>query len=157
MEENNPILRQLGRYLSDTLQAELLNGYPYPHVASKALYASIESVVQRTMSGMTITTRGLYYAKYVNEGRRSGEKGIPLDVLLEWIRQRKLELRGNAERSVAFAIQTSIKNHGINPTNFIDEAELKIEKSSFVDDQIEKYMSQFIDGQLQTMFNQLTV
>lgn len=150
--DSNPILQQLGQYLRDTLQMELLNT---GRISSEALFDSIESVVDSTMEGVVITAQGLFYAKYVNAGRRAGVKGIPLDVLTEWIRCKKLELHGKRAESVAFAMQLSIKQKGIHPAPFIDRAVNKFEKSKMIENKIERFMSQYLDQQLQTMFNQL--
>lgn len=156
MKEDNVILRQLGDYLRDTFQEGLLDGYPYPNVASGALFNSIESVIDSTLQRITITTHALYYAKYVNQGRKAGEKGIPLEVIHRWIRQRKMDLRGKREQSVAFAIQMSIKLYGIPPTRFIDEAEVKIENSSVVDRYLDQFIEKLVDAQLNLLIKQIT-
>lgn len=139
--------------MSDTLQMELLNT---GRVSSEALFDSIGSVVESTMEGVEITAQGLFYAKWVNAGRRAGVKGIPLDVLAEWIRGKKLELRGKQAESVAFAMQASIRQKGISPAPFIDRAVNQFEKSKMIENKIEHFMSRYLDQQIQTMFNQLT-
>ena len=63
----------------------------------------------------------------VNLGRRPGLKGVPIDVLENWIRERGLKGRDKKgkfikTRSFAFAIQTNIKKFGIRPTNFVELA-----------------------------------
>lgn len=151
--EDNPLLGQIARYLNDTLQMELLN---QGHTASEALFDSIKTVVERTLTGVTITTEALHYAKYVNAGRKAGAKGVPLDALVAWIRQKKLNLEGKRERSAAFAIQRSIKNKGIRPSRFIDKSVEKFDRSKRLENKIERFMEAYAEEQLKTMFNQLT-
>ena len=86
---DSPILQQIAQYLSDTLQMELLN---QGHTASEALFNSIQSVIDQTLTGITISAQALYYAKFVNAGRKPGTKGVPIDVLVEWIRRKRLNM-----------------------------------------------------------------
>ena len=150
--EDNPILQQIAQYLNDTLQMELLNqGY----TASEALFDSIKTIVERTLTGITITTEALYYAKFVNAGRKPGTKGVPLDVLVEWIRRKRLNMEGKRERSVAFAMQRSIRDKGIKPSRFIDKSIEKFDKSKRLENNIERFMDEYVDEQMQTIFNEL--
>lgn len=150
--EDNPILQQIAQYLNDTLQMELLN---QGHTASEALFDSIKTVVERTLTGITITTEALYYAKFVNAGRKPGTKGVPLDVLVEWIRRKRLNMEGKRERSVAFAMQRSIRDKGIKPSRFIDKSIEKFDKSKRLENNIERFMDEYVDEQMQTIFNEL--
>lgn len=150
--EDNPILQQIAQYLNDTLQMELLN---QGHTASEALFDSIKTIVERTLTGITITTEALYYAKFVNAGRKPGTKGVPLDVLVEWIRRKRLNMEGKRERSVAFAMQRSIRDKGIKPSRFIDKSIEKFDKSKRLENNIERFMDEYVDEQMQTIFNEL--
>lgn len=149
---DSPILQQIAQYLSDTMQMELLN---QGHTASEALFNSIQSVIDQTLTGITISTQALYYAKFVNEGRKPGTKGVPIDVLVEWIRRRRLNMEGKRERSLAFAMQQSIRDKGIKPSLFIDKSIDKFDKSKRLEDDIERFMEEYAEEQLQTLFNQL--
>jgi hypothetical protein len=67
------------------------------------------------------------YWMWVQSGRLPGKKGVPLDAIEQWIRQRGLTGRDKKgrfikRRSFAFAIQTNIKKFGIRPSNFLDKA-----------------------------------
>ena len=134
------------------MQMELLN---QGHTASEALFNSIQSVIDQTLTGITISTQALYYAKFVNEGRKPGTKGVPIDVLVEWIRRRRLNMEGKRERSLAFAMQQSIRDKGIKPSLFIDKSIDKFDKSKRLEDDIERFMEEYAEEQLQTLFNQL--
>lgn len=150
---DSPILQQIAQYLSDTLQMELLN---QGHTASEALFNSIQSVIEHTLTGITISAQALYYAKFVNAGRKPGTKGVPINVLVEWIRRRRLNMEGKRERSVAFAMQRSIRDKGIKPSRFIDKSIDKFYKSKRLENKIERFMEEYAEEQLQTIFKQLT-
>ncbi len=67
------------------------------------------------------------YSKWVQSGRLPGKKGVPIDALEKWIKERGLtgrDKRGRfiKRRSFAFAIQNNIKKFGIRPSNFLDVA-----------------------------------
>lgn len=150
---DSPILQQIAQYLSDTLQMELLN---QGHTASEALFNSIQSVIEHTLTGITISAQALYYAKFVNAGRKPGTKGVPINVLVEWIRRKRLNMEGKRERSVAFAMQRSIRDKGIKPSRFIDKSIDKFNKSKRLENKIERFMEEYAEEQVQTIFNQLT-
>ncbi len=132
---------------------ELLN---QGHTASEALFNSIQSVIEHTLTGITISAQALYYAKFVNAGRKPGTKGVPINVLVEWIRRRRLNMEGKRERSVAFAMQRSIRDKGIKPSRFIDKSIDKFYKSKRLENKIERFMEEYAEEQLQTIFKQLT-
>lgn len=75
-------------------------------VASGTLINSIEAVVKETMSGFEIVGSAVYYAKYVENGRRAGAKGVPIEALIEWIRIKRIVIEGRSERSTAFMFQS---------------------------------------------------
>lgn len=154
MNINSPILQQIAQYLCETLQMELLN---QGHTASEALFNSINSVVDNTLFGVCIDVEALYYAKHVNKGRAAGQKGVPLDALVEWVRQKKLNLKGKKEQSVAFAIQRSIKDKGIKPSRFIDKSIDKFDKSKKLEHNIERFMKEWMDDVVKTISDQLKV
>lgn len=132
---------------------ELLN---QGHTASEALFNSIQSVIEHTLTGITISAQALYYAKFVNAGRKPGTKGVPINLLVEWIRRKRLNMEGKRERSVAFAMQRSIRDKGIKPSRFIDKSIDKFNKSKRLENKIERFMEEYAEEQLQTIFNQLT-
>lgn len=104
-------LSQLGRYLKQELQKELVL---QKHKASGELIDSIEMVVEETLGKIILTERHLFYGDFVDRGRRAGTKRVPIAALEQWVR-----LKGFApgnERGVAFAIQKKIFEEGI-PTN----------------------------------------
>jgi hypothetical protein len=72
------------------------------------------------------------YFQWVQSGRKPGAKGVPIDSIEQWIRDRKLKGRDKKgkfikNRNFAFAIQKNIKKFGIRPSNFLDVAVDKLQ------------------------------
>lgn len=75
------------------------------------------------------------YWQWVQSGRAKGKKGVPVDVIEEWIKQRMITGRDKKgrfikRRSFAFAIQQNIKKFGIKPSNFLDKAFASLENDN---------------------------
>lgn len=153
MNTSENIPQRIADFIRDTLQMELLS---QGHVASEALFNSIECVTDKTLSAFDFNANALFYAPFVNDGRKMGVKGIPLETLISWIRLRKFELHGKKEASVAFAVQNSIKQKGIKASKFIDKSVAKIDRSSRLDNMVEQLMENFIEEQLIRIFQKLT-
>jgi hypothetical protein len=72
------------------------------------------------------------YWIWVQNGRLPGKKGVPIQAIEQWIKDRGLTGRDKKGRftkrkSFAFAIQTNIKKFGIRPSNFLDKAIIMLE------------------------------
>lgn len=106
-------LQPIADFLQDAIKNELRN---QRHIAKGKLYDSIEVVVKQEVGSWKIQGNYLYYGDYVEKGRQPGVKRVPVDVLIEWIRDKKINLQGQDERSVAFRIQNAIFKKGI-PTD----------------------------------------
>lgn len=95
-------------------------------VASGRLRNSVQVNVVSSDNGMsTLQLLIEQYASYVQSGRLPGKKGVPIQSLIDWIKDRKLQGRDKKgrfidRRSFAFAIQNNIKKFGIRPANFYD-------------------------------------
>ena len=62
-----------------------------------------------------------YYYPYVSTGRKPGVKKVPISALIQYIKQMGITPRnGQTINQLAFAIQTTIYKHGINPKNYLD-------------------------------------
>jgi hypothetical protein len=97
-------------------------------VASGKLRDSISVVTKKVNQDETIIqVLSEEYAQWVQSGRLPGKKGVPVDALEKWIKDRGLQGRDKKgrfikRRSFAFAIQKNIKKFGIRPSNFLDVA-----------------------------------
>lgn len=91
------------------------------HRATGALIDSVDVYIKQQQSLISIIGSFAHYGPYVDRGRRPGGKRVPLDALVEWIKVKQIDLRGKSQRSVAFAIQTSIWKHGIPTSGSMDK------------------------------------
>jgi len=96
-------------------------------VASGKLRDSIQVKVVEQKDGTIVQVLAEEYSKWVQSGRAPGKKGVPIDALEKWIKERGLTGRNKKgqfinRRSFAFAIQNNIKKFGIRPSNFLDVA-----------------------------------
>jgi hypothetical protein len=118
---------------------------------SSNLYNSMMVVYDSTP---TIKVEGLDYLKYFDAGRRAGARKIPVQVILKWIKRKKIRPR-NAKgqfksmtlNQLAFVIQRSIYNIGIRPRNVI--------KRSF--EQIDKLYKDNVESGIQEIIDQLFI
>ena len=89
------------------------------------LYNSINVSFDPETNKMKVSM--LEYWKYVNDGRQPG-KYVPLKPLMDWMRKKGMnrDTKGRFKKfnikGVAFAISKSIKEFGIQPTNFYDDS-----------------------------------
>ena len=99
---------------------------------SSALY---NSMIVSYDSTPTIKIESLDYLKYLDGGRRAGARKIPVQVILKWIKRKKIRPR-NAKgqfksmtlNQLAFVIQRSIYNIGIRPRNILKKSFQEIDK-----------------------------
>lgn len=144
------ILGQLAEHLKKALQTELS---VQMRVVSGTLINSIEAVVKETMNGFEIVGSGVYYAKYVENGRRAGAKGVPIEALIEWIRIKRIMIEGRSERSTAFMFQNSIRRKGIAPSLFITRTLQNQE--GVIGQSIHAACGELVNYHIETMFNEI--
>lgn len=101
-------------------------------VASGKLKNSIKVQVFESQQQTTIQVIAEDYFQWVQSGRLPGKKGVPIESIEQWIRERKLKGRDKKgkfikNRNFAFAIQKNIKKFGIRPSNFLDVAVDKLQ------------------------------
>lgn len=88
----------------------------------------------------------LSYWQYIESGRKIGAKGIPLDVLIKWIKKKRIVGRNKKTgrfitvTSLAFIFQQSIKTKGISKRPFLTEAYKESSK------EFDKKLNGFIDS-----------
>lgn len=106
-------LKQLADFLILEMRKDLLAAN---HKATGNLIASLDAKVYEIVNGYKIEGGFLYYGRFVNTGRKAGVKRVPISVLIDWIRQKRITFAGKTETQAAFMIQTSIFKKGI-PTD----------------------------------------
>lgn len=96
-------------------------------IASRSLQNSIQ-VNTSESNGETVLSISMNdYGQWVQSGRLPGKKGVPIDAIIKWIKDRKLLGRDKKgrfikTRSFAFGIQKNIKKFGIRASNWYDVA-----------------------------------
>ena len=101
---------KVGKLIIASLQKELIE---QGHQASGNLVNSFEQRVIEVPNSIVIEILMDEYGIYVNEGRKTGGKKVPINVLVDWI-ERKAIVNGDKEvKSLAFAIQQTIHKEGI--------------------------------------------
>ena len=103
----------LGKFLKRELIRELIS---QGHRATGSLIKSIEMIIEQRLKAVTLSGEFLFYGEFIDRGRKPGTRKVPVDVLIEWIKQKQFQIDVNKIRGVAFAIQTKIFKEGI-PTN----------------------------------------
>lgn len=136
----NEAMAELADLFQKALKDNLAKPYPYApgyfgqksatgrrNMKTKTgnLYNSIKVSFDPAQNRMKVNM--LNYWKYVNDGRQPG-KYVPLKPLMSWMKAKGMnrDTRGRFKKfnmkSLAFAISTSIKKFGIQPTNFYDDS-----------------------------------
>lgn len=136
----NQAMVQLAAQFQEALKNNLTKPYPYApgYFGQKPatgirnmkkqtgrLYRSINVSYDPQKTQMKISM--LDYWKYVNDGREPGTY-VPLKPLMAWIRAKGMnkDPKGRFKKfnikGTAFAISRSIKDNGIQPTNFYDDS-----------------------------------
>lgn len=115
---------------------------------TSTLYNSVQVSYDSTP---TIKIESLDYLKYLDGGRRAGSRKIPVQIILKWIKKKKIRPR-NAKgqfksmtlNQLAFVIQRSIYNIGIRPRNIIKRSFEQIDK--LYKDNVESGIQEIIDS-----------
>ncbi len=134
---------KVGKLIIASLQKELIE---QGHQASGNLVNSFEQRVIEVPNSIVIEILMDEYGIYVNEGRKTGGKKVPINVLVDWI-ERKAIVNGDKEvKSLAFAIQQTIHKEGI-PTKGSFKFSNNGRRKGFIDF--------VIDNELDEVYNEL--
>tara|TARA_Y100000004_G_scaffold115991_1_gene130306 strand:+ start:779 stop:1267 length:489 start_codon:yes stop_codon:yes gene_type:complete len=135
--------KKVGKLIIASLQKELIE---QGHQATGNLVNSFEQRVIEVPNSIVIEILMDEYGIYVNEGRKSGGKKVPINVLVEWI-ERKAIVNGDKEvKSLAFAIQQTIHKEG-SPTSGSFKFSKNGRRKGFIDF--------VIDNELNEVYNEL--
>jgi len=135
--------KKVGKLIIASLQKELLG---QGHKATGDLINSFEQRVIELPNSIVIEILMNEYGIYVNEGRKTGGKKVPINVLVEWIERKAIASGDKDVKSMAFAIQNTIHKEGI-PTKGSFKFSNNGRKKGFIDF--------VIDNELDGVYNEL--
>ena len=140
--------KKVGKLIIASLQKELIE---QGHQATGNLVNSFEQRVIEVPNSIVIEILMDEYGIYVNEGRKSGGKKVPINVLVEWI-ERKAIVNGDKEvKSLAFAIQQTIHKEG-SPTSGSFKFSKNGRRKGFIDFVIDNELNEVYDELEQQVF-----
>jgi len=134
---------KIGRLIILSLQKELMG---QGHKATGNLVNSFEQNVIELPNAMVLEILMDDYGTYVNSGRSSGGKKVPIDVLIKWIERRGIASGDKEVKNAAFAIQQKIWQEG-SPTKNSFKFSTNGRRAGFIDF--------VIDNELGEVFNEL--
>ena len=135
--------KQVGKLIIASLQKELIE---QGHKATGNLVNSFEQRVIELPNSIVIEILMDEYGIYVNEGRKSGGKKVPINVLVDWIEKRAIASGDKEVKSLAFAIQQTIHKEGM-PTKGSFKFSNNGRRKGFIDF--------VIDNELDGVYNEL--
>jgi len=135
--------KKVGKLIIASLQKELLG---QGHKATGDLINSFEQRVIELPNSIVIEILMNEYGIYVNEGRKTGGKKVPINVLVEWIERKAIASGDKDVKSMAFAIQNTIHKEGI-PTKGSFKFSNNGRRKGFIDF--------VIDNELDEVYNEL--
>ena len=135
--------KKVGKLIIASLQKELLG---QGHKATGDLINSFEQRVIELPNSIVIEILMNEYGIYVNEGRKTGGKKVPISVLVEWIERKAIASGDKDVKSMAFAIQNTIHKEGI-PTKGSFKFSNNGRRKGFIDF--------VIDNELDGVYNEL--
>lgn len=132
--------------------------------ASFGLYNSIQTNITENPGQVVIQLSMIKYGQYVEQGRVSGLKMVPISALVKWIKERHLKGRDKktgrfiTNESFAWGIRKNIQKFGIRPNGqqgkgFADIAINKFMNDKHLDDLILRWADKELDVQLQKIYN----
>tara|TARA_Y100001937_G_scaffold81826_1_gene110701 strand:+ start:8605 stop:9096 length:492 start_codon:yes stop_codon:yes gene_type:complete len=135
--------KKVGKLIIASLQKELIG---QGHKATGNLINSFEQRVIELPNSIVIEILMDEYGIYVNEGRKTGGKKVPINVLVEWIERKAIASGDKEVKSMAFAIQNTIHKEGI-PTKGSFKFSNNGRRKGFIDF--------VIDNELNDVYNEL--
>lgn len=118
-EDIAKLLNLTGEKITDTMIDTLISK---DKIATGNLIQSITYQTQQSEEGAFVKISVPGYGKFVDEGRRPGDKMPPIQPILEWIKVRRIRTPEYTQPQLAWAIAKSIAKRGIRPTPFIQNS-----------------------------------
>jgi len=127
-------LDNVGQFIINELAKELIK---QDHSATGKLIDSLDYRTTSSSVGQTLLIEMLDYGKFVNTGRKKGARKVPIQALVDWIKQKGIATNNKKALGIAFAIQKTIEKEG-SPTI---RSRRNGKKTEFVDDTLERIES----------------
>jgi len=134
---------KIAKLIISSLQKELIE---QGHKATGNLVNSFEERVIELPNSMVLEILMDDYGVYVNNGRKSGGKKVPIDVLVKWIERKGIASGDKEVKNAAFAIQNKIWQEG-SPTSGSFKFTNNGRRTGFIDF--------VIDNKLNEVYNEL--
>jgi len=134
---------KIAKLIISSLQKELIE---QGHKATGNLVNSFEERVIELPNSMVLEILMDDYGIYVNNGRKSGGKKVPIDVLIKWIERKGIASGDKEVKNAAFAIQNKIWQEG-SPTSGSFKFTNNGRRTGFIDF--------VIDNKLNEVYNEL--
>lgn len=129
---NDGDIEVLGQFIINELGKELIK---QNHRATGNLIASLDYAIEHRGDLFSIIVTSLPYGGFVNTGRRAGAKKVPIQVLVEWIKQKGIATNNKKVLGIAFAIQNKIHKEGSPTKNRVRKFGKGVD---FIDDTLER-------------------
>jgi len=112
----------------------------------------IKSVNAEISNNSVVTIIANDYYEYVSRGRRVRARKVPIEDLIDWIKEESIRPRaGQTINQLAFAIQTSIYKNGIRGKRFANQVELN--SLNILEEEFTQMLSEIITNDLQQAFS----
>ena len=133
---NQTELDEIGQFAIEELGKELIK---QQHKATGDLIASLDfNIISQKLSDAIIVTMN-DYGKFVNTGRKRGAAKVPIQALVDWIKQKGIESDSKKVLGIAFAIQKSIANKGTPAKPYVKWKQGNgLRRVEFIEDVIER-------------------
>lgn len=148
-------IADLGQFIINELGKELVK---QDHKNTGNLINSLDYELQGRGDLLSLVITSLPYGENVNTGRRRGGKKVPINVLVEWIKQKGIETNNKKAVGIAFAIQKSIEKKGIPSKPYTKWKSGNSKKRvEFVDDTLERINNEIISRLTEDVFKTVEV
>jgi hypothetical protein len=143
-------IEDVGQFIINELAKELIK---QDHKATGKLIGSLDYEVKQTLLGSSLIVTMLDYGEYVNTGRKRGAAKVPIQALVEWIKQKGIETNNKKVLGMAFAIQKTIQKQGIPTAN----SRKRGKRTEFVDDTLARISNEIQNRLSDAVFKEFEV
>lgn len=143
-------IKEIGQFVINELAKELIK---QDHKATGKLIASLDYTKEETLLSTDLLITMNDYGDYVNRGRKKGAAKVPIQALVEWIKNKGIETNNKKVLGMAFAIQKTIEKQGIPTAN----SRKRGKRIEFVDDTIKRIQTEVERRITEATFRQVDI